>query len=201
MGRIMSLRGTVPLTVGSLSSYGAAGLHQIFEYESPNRKRAWKVKKAVMWIQEALVGSGAADARALLQTALTTDGYFQETKITNATTARRWERAIGPGDNRTIGWGLTDYGNRDNVSADWIMPHGAAPDMGNNLVLDPDRLVTSALYIATFAVIEGATTIGPFEMGYCIELEEMTITPIQSLFQQIKGMGQDTDQPVVQNFP
>jgi len=154
-----------------------------------------------MWIQEALVGSGAADARALLQTALTTDGYFQETKITNATTARRWERAIGPGDNRTIGWGLTDYGNRDNVSADWIMPHGAAPDMGNNLVLDPDRLVTSALYIATFAVIEGATTIGPFEMGYCIELEEMTITPIQSLFQQIKGMGQDTDQPVVQNFP
>lgn len=197
MGRRMSLRGQVPLTIGSTTSYGAAGIHEVFNYESVNRKRAWKVKYAVMWVQEALIGTGGIDQRALLQTALTTDGYDQELKVVDGDTARRWERAMGPGDNRTIGWCITDYGSRDNVNADWVMPHGAATDMGGRLVLDIDRLVTNRLLIATYAINESTATLTG-ALGYYIEMEEMVVSPSESLFQQLKGVGQDasaTQQP------
>jgi len=199
MGRKMSLRGQVPLTFGALTDYGSANIHEIFNYESVNRKRAWKVNYAVMWVQEALVGTGGLDQRALLQTALTTDGYSRdEINVTSAATARAWERRIGPGDNRSIGWCITDYGSRDNTNTDWVMPHGAATDMGGRLVLDIDRLVTNQLNIATFSVTESTAAINT-AMGYYIELEEVSISPSESLFQQLKGVGQDaskTDRPV-----
>ncbi len=191
MGRKMSLRGQVPLTVGTTTSYGSAQIHEIFNYESVDRKRAWKVNYAVCWVQEAMIGTGGIDQRALLQTALTTDGYSKdELNVFSAATARAWERRIGPGDNRTIGWCITDYGSRDNVNADWIMPHGAATDMGGRLVLDIDRLVTNRLCLATFAINESTAELTG-ALGYYIELEEMTVSPSQSLFQQLKGVGQD----------
>lgn len=185
MGRTMSLRGSFDMNVGRATHYGASTEHQVFEYESPSRTKGWKVKRARIWIQECFTGAGGGDSRALVQWSLSTDTLGDVT-ITDADTAAEWETRMGAQDNRTIGWLTTDYQNRDNTSADFIVP--AAGWGSHDLLLDADRIVTNELWIQGFGVTEGNTL--DLEANYYIELEEVKITPTESVFQQVKGMGQ-----------
>ena len=58
MGEIMTLRGALPFEFGAASGFGTGDEHLIFSYESPDRKKAWKVRFARMWIQECIIRLG-----------------------------------------------------------------------------------------------------------------------------------------------
>lgn len=198
MGRIMTLRGNWDVSFGVASAFGATGGRLIFEYESSDRTRAWRVKKACVNIQEA-TGTGGGDSRALFQCALLTDQIDNtQSKITSAPTANRYQRCLGPSDNRSIAWSTTDMILRDNVTADWIAPHGNANPSWIEMVCDADRLVTNELYILSYGVTESGTY--TWTGSYYIELEEVKLTPSESLFAQLKGTGQEVG-PQFRGFP
>ena len=60
------------------------------------------------------------------------------------------------------------------------------------MLVDPDHLITKELYI-NFANTSDTDVSAVRHWGWLIVLEERKITPVQSVFQQIKGMGQDLD--------
>ena len=191
MGRIMTLRGDWTTSFGTAATFGVAAGKRIFEYESPDRSRGWKVRRAVVWIQGA-TGGGGGDARALWQVSLLTDQLQKSfPTITTAATANRYQKSIGPADNRSIAWMSQDMLIRDNVTADWIVPHGAM-NHGTELLCDADRIITNDLYILSYGLTEGALE-HYTGASYYIELEEVKLTPSESLFAQLKGMGQNTD--------
>jgi len=198
MGRIMTLRGDFPSQFGTAATYGVAAGRKVFDYESPDRSRAWKVRRAVVWIQEA-TGTGGGDARALWQVSLLTDKLQRDfAAISSSGTANRYQRAIGPSDNRSIAWMSQDMLIRDNVNADWIAPHGAI-NHGTELLCDADRIVTNELYIVSYGLTEGA--LFTYTASYYIELEEVKLSPSESLFAQLKGVGQNTDPEYPFGFP
>ena len=199
MGRTMTLRGNFPVAFGNASNFGAVDGRKIFEYASVNSRRGWKVRRAYAWIQEP-VGLGGGDGRALWSCSLMTDkiqGGFVS-GITSAATANDFLRAIGPSDNRSIGWLTQDMIIRDNVNADWVAPHGATQGRATEMITDADRIITNELYIVSYGLSEadGIT----YEGSFYIELEEIKLSPARSLFQQLKGMGQDTE-PVFRDWP
>lgn len=197
MGRIMTLRGTFETSFGAASSYGAAAGQLIFEYESPDRTRAWKIRKAIAWIGEPISTGGTG--RAWWAVSLLTDQIAPEfIQITSAATANRYLHAIGPADNRSIGWMTQDMIRRDNVNADWLTAHGATPTQATELQVDVDRYITNELYIVSYGVSEGSLQV--LEGAYYIELEEVNLTPSQSLFAQLKGTGQEVG-PTFRGFP
>ncbi len=188
-GRTMTLRGDITYHVGRQTQYGMQTEQQIFEYDSTDRKRAWRITYATAWIQEALTGTAGGDSRMLAQYTLSTDKILDNVDgqgFTDAASAQAWERRIGPNDNRTIAWGAMDYQNRDNTNADFVVsPQG----IGTPLVLDIDRIITSELWFQGYAITEGSSF--STKVAYYIEMEEVTIKPELSILQQIKGMGQD----------
>jgi hypothetical protein len=188
MGRVLSLRGSFDMNIGRASFYGASTEHQIFDYESGDRTKGWKVRFARIWMQECYTGSGGGDSRALIQWALSTDTLGSVT-ITDGATAAEWENRLGAQDNRTIGWLTTDYQNRDNASQDFIVP--AAGWGSHDLLLDMDRIVTNELWIQGYGITEGNTL--DLKANYYIELEEVKISAAESILQQIKGIGQDVE--------
>ena len=201
MGRTMTLRGNFLTSFGTATTYGMVNGKLIFEYESPDRTRGWRVRYAAVWCQEATQGTSGGDARALWQIALSTDQIGRtQSKITDGATARRYQRAIGAGDNRMIAWATQDMLIRDNVDADWIAPHGATSRAATELICDYDRVITNELYILTYGVTEGSS-IEDLVANYYIELEEINLTPSASVFQQLKGVGQEAGPGDGSGFP
>lgn len=186
MGRIMTLRGELDFQFGRSTGFGTGAEHELFSYTSIDRQRAWKVKFARVWVQE-LINQVGPDQRAVAQFTLATDTLgIRNADVTDIDTAKAWENLMGAGDNRTIGWLTTDYLNRDNTTADFLMQSYRAPDM----LLDADRIVTNELYLSCYGLHEANSDIDTV-INYYIELEEMKITPSESILQQLKGIGQD----------
>ena len=185
MGRAMTLRGGFDMLIGRNTAYGGSTEKRLFAYESMDRTRGWRVTYASVWIQELIHGTGGGDSRALAQWTLSTD-TLGAVIISTAATAREWERRMGPSDNRTIAWGTADYQTRENTNADFLV----ANRIDSPMRLDVDRLVTNELWVQAFGVTEGGADL-TLQCGYLIELEEVKITPSESVLQQLKGIGQD----------
>lgn len=153
----------------------------IFDYVSPDRTRAWKVSRAYLWPVDIRADTGGdADGKYVLQAVLSTDTR----KVMD------WADQIDPNDNRVFAWALWNGYKRDNGSSDFIAAHST--DGMVEFVVDPDTLVTKELWIAMSSTCEG--TIAPSrEWAYLVVLDEIKISPSQSVFQQVKGMGQDLD--------
>ena len=97
-----------------------------------------------------------------------------------------WNDITDPTENRSFAWGkwsgYTREGNDDFICA---QESGIQP-----MIIDPDTLITKELWIVHTSTAEN--TVNPIrEWGFMIILEEETVSPSQSVFQQIKGMGQD----------
>lgn len=200
MGRIMTLRGSWTSTFGPATAYGATSGRLIFEYESPDRTRAWKVRYASAWVQECMVGATGNDQRALWQVSLLTDQLDSlQAKIVDAGSANTYQKAIGPADNRSIAWIQEDMLIRDNVTADWIGPDNGSSRSQMEFVCDANRIITNELYIVSYGLTEG-TALTDIECSYYIELEEIKLTPQESLFAQLKGTGQEVG-PQFRGFP
>ena len=185
------------MTLGAFSAYGASTLVRIFQYQSPDQTRAWRVRYAAVWVQEPFTGSGGGDTRALVNTSLATDSLTGDglpPSISSQATARAWQRNMSPEDNRTIAWVHQDYQNRDATNGDFILPTGGSTPQAE-MICDFERLVTNELWLACFAVTESTEV--DLDLAYYIELEQMKIKPAESVLQILKGQGQDVGGPLL----
>ena len=172
MGRLFSLRGKL-----SIFDNAVTANHPVFDYVSPDRTRAWKVLSAYIWPVDIRLDPTAADGFLCLQASLATDtGKFNHPELND------------PSENRTFACAQQTYNHRD-APTDFITPNGV-PLGSMWFLVDPDRMVTKDLYINAGTTTDVDTALER-EWGYMIILEEQKISPAQSLFQQIKGIGQD----------
>jgi len=173
MGRTFSLRGKV-----AANDNQVVANHPIFDYVSPDRTRAWKVIEAYIWpVSPWSAGSVATDGFMCLNAALATDtGKFNQPQISD------------PTENRMFAWAQQTYNIRD-AATDFITPNGF-PLQQARFVVDPDTLITKEMYINITTSTDSDTSYSR-EWGWLIILEEVKVTPSESLFQQIKGIGQD----------
>lgn len=150
---------------------------RVFDYVSPDRTRAWKVSKAYVWPITVRADVGGDEGKYLLQASLLTD----IAKIVE------WNTVQDPTDNRAFAWASWAGYSRENGASDFITPEveSFAP-----FIIDPDTIIVKELWLVMASSKEG-TTNPSRRWGWMIELEEVKVSASQSVFQQIKGMGQD----------
>lgn len=151
----------------------------IFDYVSPDRSRAWKIRRAYFWPIDHRADTGSDGNGKYVMSA---------TLLTDEAKASGWGDLLDPTDNRQCGWGIWSGYKFENSSSDFIAAHGS--DGIVEFIIDPGTIITKELWIA-FASTAFGTTNPSRKWGYMIELEALSVTPSESLFQQIKGMGQD----------
>lgn len=175
MPRTFSLRGKVAANDNQVLAN-----HLVFDYESPDRTRAWKVERAYIWPVDARKASTVSgDGFVLLTAALGTDhGKFNQPELSD------------PTENRLFAWAMQNYNERD-APTDFITPNGFPLNQARFLV-DPDTIITKSLYINITATTDYDESPSR-EWGWLIILKEMKISPAESVFQQIKGIGQDIE--------
>jgi len=171
-----SLRGKAEVT-----DNGVLANYLIFDYSSPDRTRAWKVVEAYVWPVEWWGVTLADDGFMIACASLATD-----------TAKLNFREISDPTDNRLFAWAMQTYNTREAAAAtDFITPNATA--LGNmRMLVDPDHLITKELYI-NFANTCDVDVSQVREWGWLVILEERKISPTLSVFQQIKGMGQDID--------
>jgi len=95
-------------------------------------------------------------------------------------------------DNRLFAWLQQQYmtrGTTSGGSTDFIVPN-AGLNTNNRFIIDSDTTLVKELWLSMGSSQDG--TDEPLRTwNYLINLEEIKISPEQSVFQQIKGMGQD----------
>jgi len=174
MGRTFSLRGIITQDDNALGQH-----NQILEYESPDRTKGWRIKEAYLWPKQWLEDIGGSDGQYGLAAHLSTDQW----------TIAGFNEYMDVGDNRQCAWLDKQMIMRHDASGDMLVPAG-----GNNFmqrfVIDPDTTVSVALYLAFVGKTEFSTSPSR-EWNYLIILEETPLAPAESVFLQIKGMGQD----------
>ena len=175
-GRTLTLRGSLNAFIGSKVVEELA-----LSYESPDRTKGWKVKGAWLWIDTLSQNTITANNNPVLAGALATDKVPTQDK--NVFTS--------VDDNRLFGWTQVHYRGFD--TNDYYVPHASTPS-SQSFLLDLDRIVTNQLYVYAFMQTNGGATLpAPVKINYMIALEEVKVSPSQSLLQQLKGIGQDID--------
>lgn len=94
---------------------------------------------------------------------------------------------LDPTDNRSFGWALWCGYIREEASGDFI---SAESEPMARFCIDPDTYVVKELWISMNSTTESSTS-PTRQWGYMVVMEEVKITPSQSIFQQIKGMAQN----------
>lgn len=176
MGRIFSLRGTYSITD---NIQGPQKL--LLDYVSPDRTRAWKIIKAYVWPKDFTgTASGSTDQAGMACFTLWTDTAV--TLLSN--------ELMNAADNRQCAWSMQQYNTRD--SLEMIFAQGRGEEMPQ-FTIDPDTLVTKELYLQGQFKHDGPAPQANREWNYLIILESKKVTASESLFQQIKGIGQNID--------
>lgn len=174
MSRIFSLRGTV-----SCMDNAVTANHEIFDYQSADRSKGWRVLYAYVWPRDWNKVTANGQGFLALVTALATDtGKFNENELSDAS------------ENRLFAWGQQTY-NLRNANIQFITPN-ATPLGRMNMLIDPDTIIVKELYL-NIATATDHDSSSSREYSYLIVVQEEKVTPSQSVFQQIKGMGQDID--------
>ena len=172
-GRVFTLRGKVQ----AVDDGQLINNHLLLDNVSPDRTKAWRVITAYIW-PVTYRATAASDGILNLTGNLATDTMFHP----------QFEHLADPSDNRLIGWAQQTYNVRD-ATADFITPNGV-PLCSMCFLMDPDHLVSKELYL-NFATTSDDDSAPKRDWGYMVVLEEMKVTPTESIFAQIKGMGQD----------
>jgi len=94
-------------------------------------------------------------------------------------------------DNRTFGWLQAGMKNVDNGGDDFLAPQSL--NTMPQFTIDPDTIIVKELWLSVATKMENQSINGNRDWSYLIILEEMKLTPSESVFQQIKGMGQDVE--------
>lgn len=172
MGRTMTLRGVINCKDGN-----RALEVQALDYVSPDRTRGWRIKDAWLWVNQIRASTpNDSDGMMVTQAFLSTElvkGTFDS--IAN--------------DNRIFAWAIQHYLRRAGGSTDYIIPNAGENTMCK-FIFDDDTTIVKELWISMGCTSDG--TDEPDRLyNYLINLEEIKISPEQSVFQQIKGMGQE----------
>jgi len=175
-GRALTLRGTYTLDDGSIGT-----MTNILDYISPDRTRAWRLTGAWLWPKEIQAETGTSDGMMGVGAMLSTD-FFKVVQFNDQ---------LDAADNRQCAWYYKQYLNRAN-GTDYLVPNASSIPESCRFLIDEDTLIVKELYLQVMCRSETATNPSR-EWNYLIALEEVKVTAWESLFQQIKGIGQDQD--------
>lgn len=175
-GRVLTLRGTF-----SCADNAASVDNQIFSNESMQLTKGWVVEAAWVWPQTIRAITGAGDGRLTVAGSLATDDG-----ITGAT--------IGPqmaaNDNRQIAWFMQAFQLRD-AASDFI-DKNAGTLVTDQLLIDPEHLVTSGLYFNMYVTSDNATS-PTREYNYMVVLREKKVSAKEAILSIIKAKAQDVE--------
>jgi len=179
MGRTFSLRGELTIADNAILAPSPLNGSMLLDYQSPDRRKAWKVNAAYMWPRDVDEEIGSTDGMGILNATLFTD----QMRVPG------FNDMSAAGENRQFGWCQQQFLIR-HAGTDFAVANG-----GNGIadfLIDPDTLVTKEMYLGFFFRTESATS-PERTWNYMIELEEVKISSNESILQQLKGIGQDID--------
>lgn len=170
--RTFSLRGKFSVADNALYT------ENIFDYVSPDRKKGWKVDRAYFWPLTTRAEIGGSDGQYNAEMNLATD----EMRVIS------FDSIMDCSDNRLCAFGASGFSIRNGGPSDFLAYQSL--NMLPELTVDPDVIVTKELWINFQSTSESSTS-PTRQWCYMVVLKEVKLTPSESLFQQIKGMGQD----------
>jgi len=170
----MTLRGVIECADGNRSH-----AQNVLDYVSPDRTRGWVIKDAWLWCQTIRAQTPNDDhGQMIIQAQLSTEEV-----------APVFDQYVN--DNRIFGWMQQQYMRRttsSGSSTDYILPN-AGLNVMCRFIIDHDTTIVKELWLGMGTSSDGSDE--PLRLwNYLIDLEEVKISPEQSVFQQIKGMGQ-----------
>ena len=160
--------------------------HTIFAFESGDQTKSWKIKEIQVWLNPFVESGG--DTRGLLSYCLTTD-FLTPPDSANPTAMRIYAEQFYASDNRGIAWGFLDFHNRDatvndfRIPAQGIIPHG--------MIADGRRAIN--YLILNCMISSESSAIDDNVVNYRIVMEEIKVTPTESIMHQVRGLAQDVN--------
>ena len=173
--RTFSLRGKFSVADNAIYQ------QNIFDYVSPDRKKGWKVDRAYFWPLTTRAEAGGSDGQMTAEMNLATDTLGRNG-------AADFVSIMDCSDNRLCAFGASGFSIRNGGPSDFLAYQSL--NMLPELTVDPDVIVTKELWINFQSTSESSTS-PTRQWCYMVVLKEVKLTPSESLFQQIKGMGQD----------
>ncbi|GAH90431.1 unnamed protein product [marine sediment metagenome] len=180
-GKTLTLSGQMPKRL--FGSPIERDPHVILEYANVlDISKAWRVKDFSCWIQQSALVMGITE-----QTQVGIDVQLSTDDIPNFPD---WNNA---GENRAISWGTLSYFFGDGQ----YKPQALAVQpsrllMNSEYWVLPDHVVQNKLTLG--AGCAGASTLensNGYILNYIVNLEELDITPTESIIYQIKSKAQD----------
>jgi hypothetical protein len=179
MGRRLTIRGTFDITANDRPKRDL-----VFAYESPDRTKGWKITGAWQWMNPKEDNITSNNNPALY-------GCLATDTLENAVAPMETNDIQTAGDNRIVAWHQVHMRGFD--TGDYFVLHAATlPESA--FLLDLERIVTNDLYIYSNCLANGGGDQTDWQVNYMIALEEVTLTPSQSVLQQLKGIGQDINE-------
>lgn len=180
-----TLVGAFPMSVRA-NGVRTQAEHVIFAYESKDQTKSWKIKEIQCWLNP-MVSSGG-DNRAILNYCLSTD-FLTPPASTLVADYNEYALQYNASDNRGIAWGMTDYQNRDAVTDDFRVPGQGIIPFG--MIADGRRAI-NYLILNCIIASEGSTIAEADNyVNYRILMEEISVTPSESILHQVRGLAQD----------
>lgn len=181
--RTYTIRGKLTCADGELVAPTITGPTQILSYSSVDRTKAWKLRAWWVWPITVRAETGTTDGQLQMDAALWTD-----TKRLAGASA--FNMMLDPTENRSVGWLQAGYKIEADASGDFLasqsrgeMPRG---------IIDEDRLITDNLFISLQT--SSASSVKPSrEWGFMVVLDQVKVSPLESVVQQLKGVGQDLE--------
>lgn len=172
---LLSLRGNFEMTDNALRAD-----QQVFSYEANDLTRGWEIVAAYIWLKDVRADIGTSDGQWQACFSLATDTIDRAgltfTDICDAT------------DNRQCGW--MECGFQMRAAGSDFLANSGNPPTPTAMVLDPQTVVTSSLYVNCYSTSESTTS--PSRLwNYMIVLKPKKLHPMETILHLIKGKGQD----------
>ena len=135
------------------------------------------IDRAYFWPLTTRAEIGGSDGQYNAEMSLATD-QIRTTAFT---------KIMDASDNRLAAWGASGFSIRA-AGTDFLAYQSL--NMLPELTVDPDVIVTKELWLNFQSTSESSTS-PERQWCYMVVLKEKKLNPSESLFQQIKGMGQD----------
>lgn len=180
-GKTLTLSGQLPLRPFQQGLFRDP--HTILEYANVlDISKAWRVKDFRCWIQGTALEMGLGK-----EAAIAMDVQLSTDDIPNGPD---WNNA---GENRAVGWGTLSYWiTQANLKPSSTIAGMARMLMNSEYWVLPDHVVQNKLTISASAPgssdLEASTG---YILNYIVNLEELDITPIESIVYNIKSKAQD----------